>query len=124
EAARVEQLDAMACGVLLALRVAAAVRHDELELAHGRGAQVRVVDLAQPAVLQRVPDLAARGVRRPEAVLVGGGPVGLRPRPARRGLRSRGSGNGEQYKGDQEQRSAEHVNALPGSRESYADLVR
>ena len=108
---RVEQAHALIGGVLLALAEALAVRDDQLEVAHRRGAQVGVVDLRHPAVVERVPDLARRRVRGPEAVLVGLGPDRLVTRTPRGGggERRRGKEEQQQGKGDQCQRRAGHA---------------
>jgi hypothetical protein len=88
EAALVDELDALGGGVGLAVGERPAVGDDELQVAQGGRAEVRVVDLGQLAALQRVPELALRGRRRAEALLVGRRPERL----GARGTGCRGAG--------------------------------
>ncbi len=67
-----------------------AVGDHEVEIADAGRAQVRVVDLAQAATLERVPDLAPGSVRRTEARLAGRRP----DRPLARGAGSHSAGCG------------------------------
>ena len=75
QALRIEQLDPVDGGGAFEIGEGAAVADDELGVSGARRVDARVVDLAQLAVAQRVPDLAPRAACGSEAVLVTGNPV-------------------------------------------------
>ena len=80
EAAPVDELDAVPGILPLALRERPPVGHDELEVAHARGAEVRRVDLSHGAVVEGQPDLAVAPGRGAHPVLVALGPARNRSR--------------------------------------------